>query len=55
MVVRDPVCGIELDRDHTEGRSEYDGHVYYFCSRECKEMFDMDPQRYIADALRQWS
>jgi Cu+-exporting ATPase len=26
------------------GRSDYDGHTYFFCANSCKEQFDRDPE-----------
>jgi len=46
-ILRDPVCGIEVTYDTAEARSEYEGQTYYFCSIECKESFDKDPEKYI--------
>ena len=44
--VKDPMCGMEIDRAKAAEESEYNGKTYYFCSRSCKEMFDKDPKRY---------
>jgi len=52
MTVRDPVCGNQVDLSETEGRSEYDGHRYFFCSSECKETFDANPQGAIISAAQ---
>jgi YHS domain-containing protein len=27
---------------------EWNGKTYYFCSQECKEAFEQNPERYIA-------
>ena len=29
----------------------HDGHVYYFCSRECRERFEAAPDSYLAAAV----
>jgi YHS domain-containing protein len=42
----DPVCGMEVSPVKTRWRSEYEGQVFYFCSKACKEAFDRDPERY---------
>ncbi len=44
---KDIVCGYQLDSDRaaTFGRtSTYRGKIYYFCSVECKQQFDKDPE-----------
>lgn len=45
---KDPVCGMEVSYETAQARSEYDGRTYYFCSMGCKEDFDKDSERYIA-------
>jgi Cu+-exporting ATPase len=47
--LRDPVCGMEVTYQTAQARSEYDGQTYYFCSLDCKEQFDRDPERYVAE------
>jgi len=43
---RDPVCGMEVDPESAEGRSQYQGQTYYFCCKDCKDTFDRNPQQY---------
>ncbi len=43
----DLVCGMEVDLQAAEFKSEYNGHSYYFCSLECKSRFDAHPQIFI--------
>ncbi len=50
---QDPVCLMEIDE--TEARSqgltaEYHGRTYFFCSDQCKEDFDRDPEIYASQA-----
>ena len=47
-ILRDPVCGMEVTYETAQARSEYDGQTYYFDSLDCKEQFDRDPEKYIA-------
>jgi Cu(I)/Ag(I) efflux system membrane fusion protein len=47
---KDPVCGMDVDKVKAaaEGRtSNYGGGIYYFCSDDCKQEFDRDPQRFL--------
>jgi len=49
-VSRDPVCGMDVDEKKAEasGRKiEYRRMTYYFCTDECREKFDKNPDRYI--------
>jgi len=43
----DPVCGMEIERAKAEGRAEYAARPYFFCSRECQERFEADPEKYV--------
>lgn len=48
----DPVCGMEVDevRAETLGlTSVFKGKTYYFCSEECKEEFDENPEQFIEE------
>ena len=49
MVVKDPVCGMEIDPASAAGSSEYDGQTHYFCNLNCKRSFDAEPARYTGD------
>ncbi len=49
-MVKDPVCGMQIDPKTAAGKSEYQGQTYYFCSVGCKKSFDKEPQKYIAKA-----
>ena len=42
----DPVCGKTLTTDKAKP-SVYAGNVYYFCSRECREVFEAAPDQYV--------
>jgi YHS domain-containing protein len=49
MAVKDPVCGMTLaSEDDAAATSEYNGQTYYFCSEDCKESFDEDPESYTS-------
>ncbi len=42
----DPVCGMEVDTDKGY-RKMYAGNLYRFCSRNCLDKFEAQPERYI--------
>jgi len=46
-MVKDPVCGMDVDPSSTAYRSEHDGHRYYFCSEHCRAKFQADPVSYL--------
>ncbi len=43
----DPVCGMEVNEQDAAETSEYQGQTVYFCSRECRDSFDKNPQEYV--------
>ncbi len=49
MNVKDPVCGMEIEKDSAAGSSAYGGKTYHFCSAGCKEKFDADPASLVAE------
>lgn len=42
---RDPVCGMQVD-EQTAQKSEHEVQTYYFCSSDCQQQFERNPQRY---------
>ena len=47
QMVKDVVCGMEIDPKQAAGQSEYQGKTYYFCVLGCKRKFDGNPQQYV--------
>ena len=47
-MVKDPVCGMEIDPKSAAGKTEFLGETYYFCSPGCKKSFEKNPQKYVA-------
>jgi YHS domain-containing protein len=45
-MVKDPVCGMNVDPQKAAGETEYQGDTYYFCCSTCKQKFDEAPERY---------
>ncbi len=43
----DPVCGKSVQTRNAKS-SVFEGDVYYFCSRECREIFEVAPEQYIS-------
>ena len=44
--VIDLVCGMEITPKDAKFSSKYKGKTYYFCSENCKEHFDDNPEKY---------
>ena len=43
----DPVCGMELTPADAEATASQGGVTYYFCSEECKQRFESNPEPYL--------
>jgi Cu+-exporting ATPase len=46
-VVKDPVCGLDVEPAKAAGQSLYQGRTYSFCSLGCKKKFDLNPAQYM--------
>lgn len=46
-MAKDPVCGMEVDEEKAQAKSEYQGKTYYFCSEHCKMQFEKEPEKYV--------
>jgi len=42
----DPVCAMVISPSRARGRTTVDGTTYYFCSPNCRDCFERDPERY---------
>lgn len=42
----DPVCAKTVKTANAKP-SVFNGHVFYFCSRECREVFEAAPETYV--------
>lgn len=45
-MVKDPVCGMEIEKEKAAAHKEYEGKTYYFCSASCRDKFNASPQDY---------
>lgn len=45
---KDPVCGMKVAVDRGYGKM-HEGKLYRFCSRDCLDKFDSDPNHYIQE------
>jgi len=46
-MVRDPVCGMEIEKKNAAAQQEHEGKTYYFCSTSCHDKFRAAPQNYL--------
>ncbi len=45
-MAHDPVCNMEVNEQNAPAQTRYQGQNYYFCSEQCKQKFDQNPQQY---------
>ena len=45
--VRDPICGMTVNRETAKHKVEYDGKTFYFCCAGCKQTFERQPEKYV--------
>ncbi|MBI3772764.1 MAG: heavy metal translocating P-type ATPase [Gammaproteobacteria bacterium] len=50
-VVRDPVCGMEVEPKQAAASAEYRSTTYYFCSAGCHAKFQAHPEQYVTVAV----
>jgi YHS domain-containing protein len=46
-MVKDPVCGMNVEQKTARFKSEYKGKTFYFCNQACKATFDKNPTKYV--------
>lgn len=47
-VTRDPVCQMEIELEHAVAQRLHGATTFFFCSEGCAELFDREPERYLA-------
>ena len=45
-MLRDPVCGMNVDEKKAAATLVVQGKAYYFCSTGCKATFEKNPAKY---------
>jgi len=46
----DPVCAMVISPRRARASVRREGSLYYFCSENCRDVFNRDPDRYLAEA-----
>lgn len=49
-LVKDPVCGMDVDPHAAKHTAEHEGHPYYFCSAGCRTKFVANPTKYLDES-----
>ncbi|MGH7801850.1 MAG: heavy metal translocating P-type ATPase [Thermodesulfobacteriota bacterium] len=50
QMVKDPVCGMNIDQESAAGSYEHEGKTYFFCNQQCLEKFKAEPAKYLTGA-----
>jgi YHS domain-containing protein len=45
----DPVCGMQVD-ERSEFHTQFAGKKYFFCSEECRQEFEAEPDGFVETA-----
>jgi xanthine dehydrogenase accessory factor len=48
---RDPICGMPVDPATAHYKSEHRGKHFSFCCAGCKQVFDQEPEKYLAQRV----
>lgn len=43
---KDPVCGMNVDPNHAQFKTEHHGKKIAFCSKECMEKYNKNPKQF---------
>jgi Cu+-exporting ATPase len=46
LLARDPVCGMDVEIARAAASTDYEARTYYFCSLQCKQDFERQPEMY---------
>jgi putative ABC transport system ATP-binding protein len=48
----DPVCGMSVDIEQAPATAKYDGQIFFFCARGCRDEFLEMPQRFLRERIK---
>jgi Cu+-exporting ATPase len=51
-MVKDPVCGSDVDEMKSILKVDKDGATYFFCCTKCVKKFKSDSARYLKPAVK---
>ncbi len=46
-MVKDPVCGMNVNLQATKWSTKYNNTLYHFCCEKCFDEFSIDPEFYL--------
>jgi P-type Cu+ transporter len=50
IMTTDPDCGMKIDEKQSEFHTQFAGKKYSFCSENCKQEFETDPDEFVETA-----
>jgi YHS domain-containing protein len=50
MMVKDLICGMDVDEKTAQYTTTYKGKIYYFCAPGCKKTFEENPEKYVGSS-----
>lgn len=50
-MLKDPVCGMEVNPETAAAKRDHMGQTFYFCSARCADTFDADPHKFANLAM----
>ena len=51
-MVKDIVCGMDVNEKRAKYKVEYMNKLYYFCSSACKTKFEKQPEKYVGEGKK---
>ncbi len=51
LLAKDPVCGMDVEIARAAASTDHEGRTYYFCSLQCKDDFDRQPDQHLGEKL----
>ena len=49
IMAKDPVCGMQVNKEKAAATSVYIGETYFFCKSGCKTHFVKDPEKRLEE------
>jgi P-type Cu+ transporter len=53
VIVKDPICGMDIDTANSPLQTAYKGQTYHFCQAECKQKFLNNPKEFVTKPAAQ--
>jgi putative ABC transport system ATP-binding protein len=47
-MITDPTCGMSIEKEKAVAAVEYEGKIFYFCSKGCAKEFEESPEKFLS-------